>query len=76
MLLFPTNCKTLSSFKKCEIAQWGCRILTKIAHELAAKQLLPLAYDWFVQEAGGLSTTILALNRHPTLNTNVVGYIL
>lgn len=38
--------------------------------------MLPLAYDWFVQEAGGLSTTILALSRHPKLNENVVGYIL
>lgn len=59
-----------------EIAQWGCRILTKIAHELAVKEMLPLAYDWFVQEAGGLSTTILALSRHPKLNQSVVGYIL
>lgn len=38
--------------------------------------MLPLAYDWFVQEAGGLSTTILALTRHPKLNENVVNYIL
>ena len=59
-----------------EIAQWGCRILTKIAHELATKELLPLAYDWFVQEAGGLSTTILALSRHPKLSQSVVTYIL
>jgi hypothetical protein len=32
-----------------EIAQWGCRILSKIANELAEKQMLPLAYDWFVR---------------------------
>ena len=38
--------------------------------------MLPLAYDWFVREAGGLSTTILALQRHPKLNQHVVGYIL
>ena len=59
-----------------EIAQWGCRILTQIAHSLATKEMLPLAYDWFVQESGGLSTTILALTRHPKLNQHVVGYIL
>lgn len=38
--------------------------------------MLPLAYDWFVREAGGLSTTILALSRHPSLNQHVVSYIL
>jgi hypothetical protein len=38
--------------------------------------MLPLAYDWFVQEAGGLSTTILALSRQPKLSQNVVSYIL
>ncbi len=59
-----------------EIAQWGCRILSKIAHELANLDMLPLAYDWFVREAGGLATTILALSRHPKLNQHVVGYIL
>jgi hypothetical protein len=59
-----------------EVAQWGCRILSKIAHELANQDMLPLAYDWFVREAGGLATTILALSRHPKLNQHVVGYIL
>lgn len=59
-----------------EIAQWGCRILSKVANELAERQMLPLAYDWFVREAGGLSTTILALSRHPKLNQHVVAYIL
>ena len=59
-----------------EIAQWGCRILSRIAHELANREMLPLAYDWFVREAGGLATTILALSRHPKLNQHVVGFIL
>lgn len=38
--------------------------------------MLPLAYDWFVREAGGLATTALALVRHPKLNQHVVGYML
>ena len=38
--------------------------------------MLPLAYDWFIRDAGGLSTTILALSRHPKLNQHVVGFIL
>lgn len=59
-----------------EVAQWGCRLLARIAHELADRQLLPLAYDWFVREAGGLATTALALGRHPKLNQHVVGYML
>jgi hypothetical protein len=59
-----------------EVAQWGCRLLSRIAHELANQSLLPLAYDWFVREAGGLSTTMLALARHPKLNQHVVGFIL
>ena len=59
-----------------EIAQWGCRILSKIGYNLANQEMLPLAYDWFIREAGGLSTTILALSRHPKLNQHVVGYIL
>lgn len=59
-----------------EIAQWGSRILSKIGYELANRDMLPLAYDWFVREAGGLSTTILALSRHPKLNQHVVSYIL
>lgn len=50
--------------------------MSKIAHELANQDMLPLAYDWFVREAGGLATTILALTRHPKLNQHVVGYIL
>jgi hypothetical protein len=59
-----------------EVAQWGCRLLARIAHELADRQLLPLAYDWFVRDAGGLATTALALGRHPKLNQHVVGYML
>lgn len=59
-----------------DISQWGCRILSKIAYLLADRKMLPLAYDWFVREAGGLSTTILALMRHPKLNEHVVSYIL
>lgn len=59
-----------------EVAQWACRLLSRIAHELANRDLLPLAYDWFVREAGGLSTTLLALTRHPKLNQHVVGFIL
>ena len=59
-----------------EIAQWGCRILSKVGYELADKEMLPLAYDWFVRDAGGLSTTILSLQRHPKLNQHVVGYII
>lgn len=51
-----------------EVAQWACRILSRIAHDLANRDLLPLAYDWFVKEAGGLETTHLALERHPKLN--------
>ena len=38
--------------------------------------MLPLAYDWFVRDSGGLSTTLLALSRHPKLSQHVVGYIL
>ena len=59
-----------------EVAQWTCRILSRIANELANKDLLPLAYDWFVKGAGGLETTHLALARHPKLNEHVVGFIL
>jgi hypothetical protein len=59
-----------------EVAQWTCRLLSRIAHELANRDLLPLAYDWFVREAGGLSTTLLALSRHPKLNQHVTGFIL
>jgi len=38
--------------------------------------MLPLAYDWFVREAGGLATTILSLSRHPKLSQHMVGFIL
>ena len=63
-------------YKSEEVAQWTCRILSRIAHELANRELLPLAYDWFIRDAGGLSTTMLALSRHPKLNQHVVGFIL
>ena len=59
-----------------EVAQWACRLLSRIAHELANHDMLPLAYDWFVREAGGLSTAVLGLTRHPKLNQHLVGFIL
>ena len=62
--------------KKEEVAMWASRILTKVGYDLANHELLPLGYDWFVRENGGLATTMLALNRHPKLNESAVGYIL
>ena len=46
------------------VASWGCRILSKLAYELANKDLLGEAWEWFVSGNGGLYACFVCLKRN------------
>lgn len=50
-----------------EVALWSCRILSKLAFELANLELLAPIYDWFCSQVGGLYSTVMCLRRHSNI---------
>ena len=55
-----------------DIVVWCLRVLSKLGSELDIRKLLNSAYEWFVDQDGGLSSVIYALNKHSDIIENVV----
>lgn len=51
---------------------WCLRVLSKLGSELDIRKLLSNAYEWFIDQDGGLSSVIYAINRHADIIENVV----
>lgn len=62
--------------KSFDVAEWAARLFSKLALEFADSNLLMNAWEWFVGEGQGLSTTLLGLKRHPDLKNKVVEILL
>ena len=48
------------------------RVLSKLGSELDIRKLLSKAYEWFIDQDGGLSAVIYAINKHSDIIENVV----
>lgn len=55
-----------------EIVVWCLRVLSKLGSELDIRKLLNSAYDWFIEQDGGLSAIVYAINKHSDIIENVV----
>jgi hypothetical protein len=55
-----------------EIVVWCLRVLSKLGSELDIRKLLGNAYEWFIEQDGGLSAIIYATNKHSDIIENVV----
>jgi len=58
-----------------DVAQWACRLLAKLAFDFSNIELLPAAWEWFVNENGGLYATLACLKRHPDVGSNVAAVL-
>lgn len=62
--------------KNFEVAQWACRLFSKIAFEIYETNLLIFAWEWFVGDNGGFHTVLLGMKRHPDLRELVLSILL
>jgi hypothetical protein len=62
--------------RQISVAQWCCRLFTKLGAEFADNGCLPLAWDWFVKEFGGLDACILSLKKFGPDIRNMVTAVL
>ena len=46
------------------MATWSSKLLTKFGQELDERELLGQAYEWFVEENGGLTGAIYSYGQH------------
>ncbi|KRX04789.1 Armadillo-type fold [Pseudocohnilembus persalinus] len=75
-IVFLQTIKPSILSKNEDTALWGCRIMSKLAFDLANIELLPIVYEWFTKEMGGFQTTILCIQRHENIIENVVGIMI
>jgi hypothetical protein len=45
------------------VAQWCCRLYIKLGAEFAEHDCLPVAWDWFIKDFGGLDACILSIQK-------------
>jgi hypothetical protein len=75
-LLFALRaCKPGLISKNAETAEWSCKLFVTLGNELVNRNLLPLAWDWFIAENGGLHFTIMCMKRHVGLRDYVVDIV-
>lgn len=55
-----------------DIVVWCLRVLSKLGSELDIRKLLGKAYEWFIDQDGGLSAIIYATTKHCDIIENVV----
>lgn len=55
-----------------DIVVWCLRVLSKLGSELDIRKLLGAAYEWFIDQDGGLSAIIYATTKHADIIENIV----
>lgn len=58
--------------KNDEVAQWTLRLYSKLGFDFSNLELSPYAWEWFVNENGGLFACLVCLKRHQDIGPNVV----
>jgi hypothetical protein len=59
-----------------DIVVWCLRVLSKLGSELDMRKLLAAAYEWFIDQDGGLSAIIYATTKHADIVENVVSVMI
>ena len=55
-----------------EVAQWTLRLYSKLVFDFSNLELSPYAWEWFINENGGLFACLVCLKRHQDIGPNVV----
>ena len=55
-----------------QVVKWACRIYSKLAFDFSNLELLPEAWEWFINEYGGLFASLASLKRHQDIGPNIV----
>jgi hypothetical protein len=55
-----------------DVVVWCLRVLSKIGSEFDIRKLLGNAYEWFIDQDGGLSSVIYATTKHSDIIENLV----
>ena len=44
-----------------EVAQWCCRVFSKLGQEFGNNDMIPQSWDWFTKDFGGIDACILSI---------------
>jgi len=75
ILLVQQACRPGLLSKNAQVVEWCCKFFAKLALEFTNKQMMPLAWEWFVSEHGGMQGCLLGLKRHPQLAENIISVL-
>lgn len=59
-----------------DVAQWTCRLLSKLGADFATVNLLPATWEWFTGTAGGLFAFLACLKRQSDISSVIVSAII
>jgi len=75
VVLVQQACRPGLLSKSPEVVEWSCRFFSKLAFEFTNRNLMPLAWDWFISEHGGMQGCLMGLKRHPLLAESVISVL-
>ena len=75
LVLVQQACRPGLISKNAEVVDWACRFFAKLAYEFSNRNMMQLAWEWFVSEHGGLQACLMSLKRHPTQAESVISVL-
>lgn len=75
IVLVQQACRPGLLSKNAEVCEWTCRFFSKLAYEFTNRNMMQVAWEWFISEHGGMQGCLLGLKRHPQLADSVISVL-